>query len=46
MSLLKDLSIETIRKMPEDSSTEDIMYEIDFIGHIIEGLKDLEEGRR
>ena len=21
------------------------MYEIDFIGHIIEGLKDLEEGR-
>ena len=45
MSLLKDVSIETIKKMPEDSSVEDIMYEIDFIAHVLEGLKDSEEGR-
>ena len=45
MSLLKDISIETIRRMPENSSTEDIMYEIDIIAHVLEGLKDSEEGR-
>ena len=31
--------------MPEDSSVEDIMYEIDFIAHVLEGLEDSEEGR-
>ena len=45
MSLLKEISIETIRKMPEESSAEDIMYEIDVIAHVLEGLKDSEEGR-
>lgn len=31
--------------MSEDSSVGDIMFEIDFIVHIIEGFRDSEEGR-
>ena len=45
MNLLKELSIETIRKMPENVTEEDIIYEIRVIAHILEGLKDVKEGR-
>lgn len=34
MSLLKEISIDTIRRMPENSSAEDIMYEIYIIAHV------------
>ena len=33
------------REIPEDSSVEEIMYEIDFVIHVLEGLKDSEEGK-
>jgi len=31
--------------MPEDASPEDIMYEMDLVAHVLEGLKDSEEGK-
>ncbi len=31
--------------MPENSSLEDIMYEINFVTQVLEGLKASEEGR-
>jgi hypothetical protein len=43
MSVLKDVSMETIRKMPENATVKDIMYEIDLIGHVFEGLESSEE---
>jgi len=36
--------IPNIDKLPDDVSLEDIMYEINFIGRGIEGLKDSEQG--
>lgn len=43
MSVLKYVSMETIRRMPENATVRDIIYEIDFIGHILEGLETSEE---
>ena len=45
MVSLKEAAIETIRRMPERSSLEDIMYELNFIGQVLEGLDDAESGR-
>lgn len=45
MSALIDVSIETLKRMPENSSLEDIMYEINFVAQVLEGLKASEEGR-
>jgi predicted transcriptional regulator len=45
MTILKEASIETIRKLPDSCSVDDIMYEINFIAQVLEGLKDAEEGR-
>ncbi len=41
----KDAAIEILKKMPKDSTLEDIMYEIDVIAQIIDGLKDAEAGK-
>lgn len=43
MSILKDVSIEAIRRMPENATVEDIVDEIYVIGDIIE--ESSEEGR-
>lgn len=43
MSVLKDVSMETIRKMPENATVKDIIREIDLIGHVFEGLESSEE---
>lgn len=43
MSLLKDVTIETIRKMPENITIEDIVEEIYIIGDAIESLKTSKE---
>ncbi len=43
MSILKDVSMETIRKMPENATVKDIINEIDLIGHVFEGLESSEE---
>ncbi len=45
MDLLKDATIETIKRLPDGCSMEDIMYEIDFIGQVLNGLKDGEARR-
>lgn len=45
MALLKEATIETIRRLPDNCSFEDIMYEINFVAQVLEGLKDAEEGK-
>jgi len=45
MILLKELTIETIKRMPEGCSLEDIMYRLNFVAQVLEGLKDADEGR-
>jgi len=45
MALLKDVAIETIKRLPNECSIEDIMYEIDFVAQVLEGLKDAEAGK-
>ena len=45
MALLKEVSIETIKRLPDDSSLEDIMYEINFVAQVFDGLKDAKDGR-
>ncbi len=45
MALLKEVSIETIKRLPDDSSLEDIMYEIDFVAQVLKGLQDAENGK-
>lgn len=45
MAIIKYISIDTIKKMPEDCSVDDIMYELNFISKVLEGVKDADEGR-
>ena len=45
MALLKEIAIETIKRLPDECALEDIMYEIDFVAQTLEGLKDAEAGR-
>ena len=43
MALLKEVAIETIKRLPDDCSIEDIMYEMNFVAQVLDGLKDAEE---
>jgi predicted transcriptional regulator len=45
MGLLKESAIESIKRLPEECSIEDIMYRIDLVAQVLEGLKDAESGR-
>lgn len=45
MDLLKEATIETIKRLPDGSSVEDIMYEINFIAQVFEGLEEAEKGK-
>lgn len=45
ITILKEVSIERIKKLPDSCSVDDIMYEINFIAQVLEGLKDAEQGR-
>jgi predicted transcriptional regulator len=45
MGLLKEVTIETIKRLPDECSLEDIMYKINFVASVLEGLKDAESGR-
>ena len=45
MDLLKDATIKTIKRLPDDCSLEDIMYEINFVAQVLDGLKDAEARR-
>jgi predicted transcriptional regulator len=44
MTSLKDVAIERLKKLPDNVTLEDIMYEINFIAQVVEGLKDAEQG--
>lgn len=44
MDSLKEATIETIKRLPDGWSVEDIMYEINFIAQVMEGLKHAEQG--
>lgn len=44
MSKLKTIAIERIKRLPDDINIEDIMYEIIFIGQVIEGLQNSQDG--
>ena len=45
MSVLKQASIETIKRLPDECTIDDIMFEINFVAQVYEGLKDAEEGK-
>ena len=45
MGLLKEVTIEAIKKLPDECSLEDIMYEINFVAQVFEGVKDAEGGK-
>ena len=45
MDILKEATIETIKKLPDGCSLEDIMYEINFVAQVLEGLRDAEAGK-
>ena len=45
MSSLKEITIAAIKKLPDECSLEDMMYEINFVAQVMEGLKDAEGGR-
>ncbi len=45
MDLLKEATVQSIKRLPDGCSVEDIMYEINFIAQVLEGLKDAEDGK-
>jgi len=45
MDLLKESTIETIKRMPDGSTVEDIMREINFVAQVLEGIRDADAGR-
>ncbi|MBU2462354.1 hypothetical protein KKH65_05725 [bacterium] len=45
MVTIKEAAVETIKRLPGGCSTEDIMYEINFVAQILDGFKDAEEGK-
>jgi len=45
MDLLKETTIEIIKRMPDGSTVEDIMREINFVAQVLEGLRDADAGR-
>ena len=45
MDLLKETTIETIRRLPDHCSAEDIMYRVNLVAQVLEGLADAESGR-
>ena len=42
---LKQASLETISRLPENCSAADIMYEINVVAKVYEGLEDADEGK-
>jgi predicted transcriptional regulator len=45
MNLLKETAIETIKRLPEGCTVEDIMYRINLVAQVFEGLDDAEAGK-
>jgi predicted transcriptional regulator len=45
MRLLKETAIESIKRLPDGCTVEDIMYRIDLIAQVYEGLEDADAGK-
>jgi len=45
MEALKDVAIESIKRLPEGCTVEDIMYRVHFAAQVLEGLRDADSGR-
>ena len=45
MTLIKDISIKAIKNLREPCSVEDMMYELNVIGQVMEGYKDAKDGK-
>ena len=45
MQLLKETTIEMIKRLPDEFSPEDIMYRINLVAQVLEGIQDAEAGR-
>jgi predicted transcriptional regulator len=45
INVVKQASIETIKRLPDQCTIDDIMYEINFVAQVYEGLKDAEDGK-
>ncbi|MBI5345400.1 MAG: hypothetical protein HZB83_08745 [Deltaproteobacteria bacterium] len=45
MDLLKEVALKTIKRLPDGCSLEDIMYEINLVANVLDGLKDAEAGK-
>ena len=45
MNLLKETAIESIKRLPDGCTVEDIMYRINLIAQVYEGLKDADAGK-
>ncbi len=45
MDTLKESAIETIKRLPDGCSIEDIMYELNFVAQVVEGIKDADNGK-
>ncbi|MFA6923726.1 MAG: hypothetical protein WC223_05670 [Bacteroidales bacterium] len=45
MQSLKDISVDVIKGLPDTCSIEEIMYQIDIVANVIDGLNDIEKGK-
>ena len=45
MNLLKETAIETIRRLPDECTIDEIMYRLGFIAQVLDGLRDAEAGK-
>ena len=43
MNALKEATIETIKRLPDGCTAEDIMYEINFVSQVLGGLQNAED---
>ncbi|MCD6273743.1 MAG: hypothetical protein J7K30_13095 [Deltaproteobacteria bacterium] len=45
MSSLKEATIETIKRLPDKCTLEDMMYQINFVAQVLDGMEDAEAKR-
>jgi len=45
MNSIKNITLERIKNLPDNVTLEDLMYEINVIAQVLDGVRDDEEGR-
>ena len=45
MEPLKELALETIKRLPDGCTVEDIMYRVHLAAQVVEGIEDAESGK-